>query len=88
MSDEARGKRQWISMSCGACNVMSDFFTSYSHSQRLSSAASIHSSYRMSLAGGPWRQAVLKLLESRDVKEIMYFCDYEQAVDKVRFDMF
>ena len=61
---------------------MADFFNSHHHWQRMSSSRSISLS-KLSLADGPWRGTVLQLLESRDNDELMPYCDYEQAVDKV-----
>ena len=75
-------KHHWNWISCGACNVMADFFSSQSHFHRISSFSSI-SLNRLNLADGPWRGTVLELLQSRDNDESLPYCDYEQAVDKV-----
>ena len=84
MTDSTTEKHQWNWISCGACDVMADFFSSRSHFQRISSFSSISfSPNRLNLGDGPWRGTVLNLLQSRDDNELMPYCDYEQAVDKV-----
>jgi hypothetical protein len=79
-------KQCWNWLSCGACNVMADFFNSHYHWKRMPSTTSCSSLIsRLNLAEGPWRGTVLQLLESRDNDQFIPYSDYEQAVDKVGF---
>lgn len=75
-------KCHWSWISCGSCNVMADFFNSHNHWHRISSASSFSLS-KLNISDAAWRGTVLELLESRDNSELLPYCNYDQAVDKV-----
>lgn len=76
---------RWNWISASSCNVVANFFNSHNSVHHISPVSPVNLN-KLNLADGPWREVVLKLLDSRDEVEFKPYSEYEQAVDKVSLE--